>query len=160
MMLKRTPLMKRLALRLMLLVPLAVAFPAHAGHWFPCGDITQIGWSCQLASYPSTQYEYGIAYNSSEPQVVNCLYWNYGRRITNRHPYLTFSDNPSLPMHWGGFMFYTGTQASDDPICSGGTWRHRYWWMGANNVVSTGYGNGCVGSAIVLYCRTRSGTGS
>jgi hypothetical protein len=152
--------MKRLALRLLLLVPFVVALPAHAGPWFPCGDITQVGWSCQLASYPSTHYEYGIAYNTNEPQVVNCSYWNYGRRITNRHPYLVMSDNPSTSMRWGGFTFYTGTLASDDPTCSGGTWRHRYWWLDGNNGISTGQSNGCFNSSLILYCRTRSGTGS
>src|ERR1044071_7012420 len=71
---------------LRLLFPAAALFiaaPASAAGWFACGDLSQIGWSCQLASYPTTQYEYGIAYNMSEPSTVTCSYWNYGMRIYN-----------------------------------------------------------------------------
>ncbi|HYO66079.1 MAG TPA: hypothetical protein VEU33_08355 [Archangium sp.] len=150
--------MKRLALRLLLLVPLAMALPAHAGHWFPCGNITQIGWSCQLSSYPSTHYEYGIVYNSAEPHVVTCSYWNVGMRITNRLPYLVWSDNPTTSMYWGGFTFSTGTLASDDPACTNGTWRHRYWWINPDNVIKTSNSQGCYGSGLTIYCRARSET--
>ncbi len=148
--------MKRLALRLLLLlVPLAVALPAHANHWFPCGDITQIGWSCQLAAHPSTHYEYGIAYATAEPQVVTCSYWNYGMRVSNRLPFFVFSENPSTSMKWGGFTFYTSTLASDDDTCSNGTWRHRFWWLGQDNVVVPGWAGSCHGTSLTIYCRAR-----
>jgi hypothetical protein len=73
---------------LVLVSLLSLGVQAHAAGWFYCGDLTQIGWSCQLAGYPSTSYEYGIAYNTAEPQVANCSYWNYGMRIYNRSPYV------------------------------------------------------------------------
>jgi len=147
--------MKRLALRLLLLVPFAVALPAHANPWFPCGNITQIGWSCQLSAYPSNSYEYGIAYNTNEPHVVTCSYWNVGMRISNRLPYLVYSDNPTSSMQWGGFTFYTGTLSTDDDTCSNGTWRHRYWQLGQNNIITTSWTNGCADSTQIIYCRAR-----
>ena len=142
------------ALPLLLSVSLLSAVPAHAGNWVPCGNITQIGWSCQLTNYPSSTYEYGIAYNTAEPQVVNCVYWNHGMRIINRFPYIIASDNPQVVSYWGGFIFYTGTLASDDDTCGGGTWRHQYWQLDPNNLVKTLGSNGCSGS-LPLYCRAR-----
>lgn len=140
---------------LLLIAPMIAAVPAHAGNWFPCGNITQIGWSCQLTAYPSSQYDYGIAYNTAEPLTVTCSYWNYGMRISNRLPYHVWSDNPSTNTRWGGFMFYTSTLASDDDTCSGGSWRHRYWWMDNGNLVLTGSSNGCYGSNLTIFCRSK-----
>jgi hypothetical protein len=139
----------------LLCATLFTAVPAQAGEWFACGDLTQIGWSCQLANYPTRNYEYGIAYNSAEPHAVACLYWNYGMRIQNRLPYITFSDNPQTGSRWGGFILYTGTLASDDDICTNGSWRHQYWHLDPNNVVVTPGGNGCLGSSTTIYCRVR-----
>ncbi len=133
---------------------LFVTLPAHAASWFACGNISQIGWSCQLAGYPSAQYEYGVAYNSSEPMSVNCSYWNYGLRVYNKLPYFVFSDNPQSQVRWGGFMFYTNTLAADDDTCTGGSWRHKYWYLDQNNIVSIPGGNGC-NSTLPIYCRAR-----
>jgi hypothetical protein len=134
---------------------LLTAVPASAAEWFYCGDLSQVGWSCQLSSYPTRLYEYGIAYNTSEPLVVTCSYWNYGMRIYNRFPYIVYSDNPQTGSHWGGFLLYTGTQATDDDTCSGGAWRHNYWYLDPNNVVTAPGGNGCRGSDLPIYCRAR-----
>ncbi|MCP3138804.1 hypothetical protein [Pyxidicoccus xibeiensis] len=134
---------------------LLAATPADAGNWFACGNLTQIGWSCQLPSYPSSHYEYGVAYNSAEPQVTNCAYWNYGLRLINRHPYIIASDNPQTGSLWGGFIFYTSTLASDDDTCSGGSWRHQYWILDSNNAVKAIGSNGCAGSNHLIYCRAR-----
>jgi len=140
---------------LLSLAAVVATAPAHAGNWFPCGNIMQIGWSCQLTNYPSSHYEYGIAYNTNEPSVVTCSYWNYGMRIYNRLPYSVLSDNPSASTRWGGFMFYTNTLAGDDDTCSGGTWRHRYWWLDTDNTIQANYSNGCYNSNLTIYCRAR-----
>jgi hypothetical protein len=148
--------MKSTTLRLLLpAAALFIATPASAAGWFACGDLSQIGWSCQLASYPNTQYEYGIAYNTSEPLVVTCSYWDYGMRIYNRFPYMVWSNNPQAGAHWGGFSLYTGTLATDDDTCSGGTWRHRYWYLDPNNTLIHNSSNGCHGSGFTIYCRAR-----
>ncbi|HYO55165.1 hypothetical protein [Archangium sp.] len=148
--------MKNTPLRLLLpAATLFIAAPASAAGWFVCGDLSQIGWSCQLSSYPSTQYEYGIAFNTSEPHVVTCSYWNYGMRIYNRFPYMMWSDNPQAGARWGGFLFYTGTLATDDDTCGVGTWRHQYWHLDPNNTFAQLLSNGCHGSAIPIYCRAR-----
>ena len=131
-----------------------VALPrvAQAGEWFHCGNLGQLS-ACQLQAYPATKYEYGIAYNTSWPVSVTCSGWNVGWRIYNTAPYFVVSDNPSANMLWGGFMFYTGTHATDDDECLSGTWRHRYWSLGANNAVTPFWGNGCINMPI--YCRSR-----
>jgi len=148
--------MKNKSLRpLVLAVALFTAAPASAAGWFACGNLSQIGWSCQLASYPNAQYEYGIAYNTSEPLVVTCSWWNYGMRVYNQHPYMVQSDNPQSGSRWGGFLLYTGTLATDDDTCSGGNWRHNYWHLDPNNVVTMPWGNGCIGSNLPIYCRAR-----
>jgi len=137
------------------LTGLAASAPAHAAGWFQCGNLLQVGWSCQVTGYPNTQYEYGIAYNSSEPLPVNCTYWNYGMRIYNRDPYFVMSDNPASSMNWGGFAFYFGTLATDDDTCNN-SWRHRYWFLHQNNAVYTGVGgNGCHGAEVPIFCRAR-----
>ncbi|NMO18587.1 hypothetical protein HPC49_30330 [Pyxidicoccus fallax] len=143
------------ALSLLFSALLLAALPAHANEWFLCGNITQIGWSCQLADHPSNKYEYGIAWNTSEPQVATCSYWNYGMRVTNRHPYLVYSGNPQTRSLWGGFVFYSGTLASDDDTCSEGEWRHQYWHLDTNNIVKPLGSSGCFGSGLQLYCRLR-----
>jgi len=146
--------MKNLRLAL-LAATLLTTVPASAAGWFVCGNLSQIGWSCQLSSYPNTQYEYGVAYNTSEPLVVSCSYWNYGMRVYNQLPYMVHSDNPQSGSRWGGFLFYTGTLAADDDTCSGGTWRHSYWHLDPNNIVTAPGGNGCLGSNLPIYCRAR-----
>lgn len=50
-------------------------------------------------------------------------------------------------------MFYTGTAAADDNECQSGTWRHQYWYLGSNNVVSPYGSNGCISAP--LMCRAR-----
>ncbi|MHC5732143.1 MAG: hypothetical protein ACYTXY_50405, partial [Nostoc sp.] len=101
--------------------------PAYASDWIECGNLTQIDVNtCQIQNYPSARYEYAITYNSTEPLPVVCTFWNVGARIYNKQPYMIFSDNPPLGMNYGGFIFYRGTQASDDATatCSSGQWRH------------------------------------
>jgi hypothetical protein len=148
--------MKVVALRWgLLMAALLINVPAHAAGWFVCGNLSQIGWSCQLANYPSGQYEYGIAYNSQEPMDVTCSYWNYGMRVYNKLPYVIDSDNPQGGARWGGFMFYTNTLATDDDTCTGGSWRHKYWRLDVNNALTTIWSNGCSGSDLPIYCRAR-----
>lgn len=130
----------------------AMPYMAYAGEWFPCGNLGQLS-NCQLPAYPGTRYEYGMAYNTSQPIPVVCSSWNVGSRLYNKDPYFVYSDNPSSTMQWGGAMFYTGTYAADDDACQSGTWRHRYWSLGANNVISTAASNGCINQQ--LYCRLR-----
>lgn len=137
-----------------------------AAPWTNCGNITQItplsngavivpAIGGEIPGYPSTKYEYAIAYNTSEPVPVVVTAWNYGIRIANKEPYFVFSDNPATGMQQGGFVFYKGTQASDDASCAAGTIRHRYWWINTDNTVATGYSNGCYGATIPVYCRAR-----
>lgn len=123
---------------------------ALAGEWFLCGNLGQLV-NCQLPNFPVTRHEYGIALNTAQPQVVTCSTWNAGYRIYNRDPYFTYSDNPSVSSNWGGAMFYTGTNASDDDDCQSGTWRHRYWILGTNNVVNPSWSGGCINQP--LWCR-------
>jgi len=125
---------------------------AYAGDWFLCGNLGQLS-GCQLPSYPTTRYEYGIAYNSDEPHPLACTTWNVGRRVFNKLPYFVYSDNPQAGMKWGGFMFYTGTFATDDDQCQSGTWRHRYWWLDPNNNIIPADSNGCINPPV--YCRLR-----
>jgi hypothetical protein len=124
--------------------------------WFLCGSLAALQ-SCSLASFPTDVYEYGFKYNSSEALAASCLFWNVGFRLINRNPYIIFSDNPTDgSMRFGGAMFYTGTNASDDDVpsqCPGGFWRQRYWYLDANNVPQTIGSNGCVN--LDLYCRLR-----
>lgn len=123
---------------------------AFAGEWFQCGYLGQLV-NCELPSFPVTRHEYGIAFNTKQPQVVTCSTWNVGYRIYNRDPYFTYSDNPSVSANWGGSVFYTGTNATDDDGCQSGTWRHRYWTLGTNNVISTGNSQGCINQ--IIWCR-------
>jgi len=125
---------------------------AYASEWFLCGNLGQLS-LCQLPSYPTLRYEYGIAYNTDEPLPIACTGWNVGRRVQNKQPYFVYSDNPANSMKWGGFVFYTGTHATDDDECQSGTWRHRYWWLDTNTTVTTASSNGCINQPI--YCRIR-----
>lgn len=67
------------------------------------------------------------------------------------------SDDPSVGMRWGGYIAYNGTAATDDDEgtapgnCAPGTWRHRYWALGANNAVEPLFSNGCIN--LPIYCR-------
>ncbi|WP_148314201.1 hypothetical protein [Sorangium cellulosum] len=140
----------------------AIASAAQAAEWIPCARIDRLR-ECELQAFPSTRYEYGITYlTNSEPLPVVCTFWNSGRRIYNKHPFLNYSDNPAAGMRWGGFVFYTGTNAPDDDIgnavnqCKAESpWRHRYWWINPSGSVSTGDSNGCYGTNVTLYCRER-----
>ena len=111
--------------------------------------------TCQLP-YPSTHYEYGIAYNSREPLPVVCTSWNVGARLYNKDPYFVQSDNPTAGMRYGGFVFYTGTQADDDN-CPIEQWRHRYWYINPDGGITVWAGNGCYGRGrnLTVYCRAR-----
>lgn len=149
--------MKGLAIRWVLsMAVLLAAVPASAAPWVACGNLSQINANCQLPSYPSTHYEYGMQYNTTEPQLVTCSYWNTGLRIYNRLPFVVEGDNPQLGVRWGGFMFYTGTLAPDDDTCPSGEWRHQYWRLDANNIVlSNLFSNGCFGTTLPIFCRAR-----
>lgn len=123
------------------------------GPWAPCGTLADLS-GCSLPGFPPTEYQYGVQYNSTEPMAVQCTFWNQGRRLYNTLPYFVNSDDPSAGMQWGGFMWYTGTNAADDDTCpNAGEWRHQYWILGANNAVSPIGGNGCAIQPIL--CRKR-----
>ena len=80
---------------------------AHAAPWVPCAPLSSINpLNCDIASRPSSTFEYAIAYNTREPLPIVCTFWNLGARITNKQPYLVFSDNPAANLLWGGFVFY------------------------------------------------------
>ncbi len=147
---------------------LTAATQVQATPWVACGTIAQmtVANGATIPGRPLTQYEYGIAYNSVEPVPIVATNWNSGYRISNKQPYLVFSDNPAAPMKMGGFVFYSGTQAADDN-CGSGFWRHRYWWNDGGTIslfnagtlsngdyVRTGFTNGCYTSQTV-YCRLR-----
>lgn len=141
----------------LLLVPcalLASAAPAEAAEWVACGSVNKLE-ACQLADYPSLRYEYGIAYNSAEPMPVVCTNWGRGSRIYNKAPYFVNSDRPSEIMHWGGFVFYKGSDVNDEAACGAGQWRHHYWWLSSDDVVKSRKSDGCFGSNLVIYCRLR-----
>jgi len=144
----KTYLLKRVATLALLGLPGL----AYAGDWFVCGNLGQLS-NCQLPTYPTTQYEYAIQWNSPEPLPVACVTWNVGWKIQNKQPYFVDSDIPTSGMHWGGFMFYSGTPATDDDVCQSGTWRHRYWYLDANNAVVATSSSGCINQPI--YCRVR-----
>lgn len=124
--------------------------------WVLCGTLSALS-GCSLPSFPTDQYEYGFKYNSNEALVASCLNWNRGSRFVNRVPYVMLSDNPSDgSMRFGGAIFYTGTDAADDDVpgvCPAGFWRHRYWFLDANNAIQTLASNGCVN--LDIYCRLR-----
>lgn len=122
--------------------------------WKPCGTISQIALKCSLPQFPLTDYEYGIAYNSEEPMPVSCVVWNRGQKIHNRQPYLIYTDDPSKGMKWGGFIFYTGTDAADDDSCPRGSWRHHYWSLATNNQVMVEFSAGCM-DKVEIFCRRR-----
>ena len=122
------------------------------GPWVSCGTLADFGSGCANPAFPVTEYQYGIVYNSTEPMPIQCTTWNVGRRVYNVLPYFVNSDDPSVSMNWGGFMWYTGTSAADDKTCAG-QWRHKYWVLGANNVVTPSGGNGC--SSPPVFCRKR-----
>ncbi|MDZ7955060.1 hypothetical protein [Nostoc sp. DedQUE09] len=135
-----------------------IVSPAYASDWLQCANLTQIDVStCQILNYPSASYEYAISYNTTEPLPVVCSFWNVGARIYNKQPYLIVSDNPTAGMNYGGFIFYKGTQASDDATstCSAGQWRHRYWQLTQNNRIELNFSNGCSGAEIPVFCRAR-----
>ena len=143
----------RAILVLLPLASLALTTSALAAEWVTCGTLNQMS-GCQLADYPSTRYEYGIAYNSTEPMPAICTRWNHGERIYNKLPYFVYSDDPTS-MNWGGFVFYTGTDAADDDTCGAGQWRHRYWKFESSGAVIAPGGNGCYGTNQPVYCRLR-----
>lgn len=127
-----------------------------SGPWSHCGTITDINpGTCQLPSYASAIYEYGVVYNSPEPLPVVCTWWNYGARVYNKEPYFVWSDNPMSGMLHGGFVFYTATLATDDDTCPVGLWRHKYWYLNATQGVTTEASNGCYGASLPIYCRAR-----
>ena len=126
---------------------------AQATNWEVCGLLREINpLTCEIAGRPLTQFEYGIAYNTTEPVPVVCTFWNVGARIANKTPYFVESDDPSLGMRYGGFVFYQNTAAPDDEACAGG-YRHQYWRLTTDNVVEETFGtNGCYFDQAV-YCR-------
>jgi len=135
---------------------LTAAFAPKA--WVPCGTLNDLNGAskCELPNFPSKDFEYGFVYNSVEVHVAECLFWNVGLRVTNRHPYMVDSDNPTNGlMGLGGAIFYTGTKATDDDIptaCPADTWRHQYWKI-TNGTVQLSNSQGC--SNDPLFCRSR-----
>ncbi len=122
--------------------------------WFLCGNLGDLhdNSDCQVEDYPGLEYEYGFIYNSRTPMPAVCTYWNRGMRFYNRDPYMVNSDNPSANVSYGGALWYTGTDATDDNSCNGATWRHKYWRLSSGTVVPFS-GNGCF--SLNVYCRER-----
>jgi hypothetical protein len=122
--------------------------------WFQCGDLGDLaeGTDCQIDEYPGLEYEYGFIYNSRTPLPAVCTYWNRGQRFYNRDPYFVSADNPSNNIGYGGAMWYTGTDATDDDTCNGDRWMHKYWRL-SNGTVSPYASNGCF--SLPVYCRKR-----
>ena len=130
---------------------------AQATAWEYCGTLGNIDpVTCTLPDRPLTAYEYGMAYNTFEPVPVVCTTWNTGVRIANKEPYFVESDDPSVGMHYGGFVFYQNTYAADDDECANtGGYRHQYWRLTTDNVVVPTFGsNGC-DNASPVYCRVQ-----
>lgn len=123
-----------------------------ASPWMACGTLTSITGNCQMANYPSTEYQYGVAYLTGVIPYV-CSFWNSGYRLYNRDPFFVDSDNPENGMLRGGVVFYTETEADDDDSCAlENKWRHRYWYIDETNAVQLlGSGNGCFDYQV--YCR-------
>ena len=131
---------------------------AQAEPWQACGTLQNIDpTTCTIPERPLTAYEYGIAYNTFEPLPVVCTTWNTGVRIANKAPYLVESDDPSLGMRYGGFVFYQNTYAADDDECANrGGYRHWYWRFTTDNVVERTFGsNGCFDTNQTVYCRSQ-----
>jgi hypothetical protein len=137
----------------------AAAAASQPNPWVACGhfqDLRSGSTSCQIDNFPTDQFEYGFKYNSPEVYVSDCVDWNVGLKIVNRHPYMVFTDDPTNTlMALGGAIFYTETNAADDDIpasCPSGTWRHHYWRI-VNGNVTLEFSNGCAN--LQLYCRRR-----
>ena len=129
---------------------------AQAAAWEVCGTLGNLNpVTCTLPGRPLTICEYGMAYSTFEPVPVVCTTWNTGVRIANKQPYFVESDDPSLGMRYGGFVFYQNTYAADDDECAGiGGYRH-YWRLTTNNVVERTFGsNGC-DNVSPVYCRAQ-----
>ena len=124
---------------------------AHPSPWFACGVLSDLD-QCVLPAYPPEDYAYGVTYNGNEPVTVNCTGWNRGWRVYNRTPYFVEADNPEAGMSWGGFVFYQGTDATDDDACAP-AWRHHYWHLDSGNFVRIAASNGCDDHE--LWCRRR-----
>ncbi|MBZ4402487.1 hypothetical protein [Myxococcus sp. AS-1-15] len=125
---------------------------ALAAEWFPCGYASQIpNGGCWLPSHDPHRYQYGVKYNTHTPQPVVCSHWNYGHRLHSVTPYALVGDDPSTGSHMAGVMFYRQTLAQDDDVCTGGTWRHQYWYYGADNKVTPYASHGCMD--IQIFCR-------
>lgn len=128
------------------------------GNWFVAGSLLDVyNGNGVIAGYPLADYEYGIKYSPSLTEPVPVLYasWNSGRKLVNKYPLLVQSDNPSVGMEWGGFLFYHGTQDPADDSCTSTAWRQAYWKMnptGSPMIVLIG-GNGCVSTQVWARAR-------
>ena len=139
------------------LAPAAFALAADqaGGPFFACGTLAQIEEeTCALPSFSPLAYQYAMDYNSAHPLPIVCTRWNSGLRIYNATPFLTFSDNATLGMRYGGFIFMRGTLDPGDLGCAHPNWHHYYWALTTNNAVSAGDSNGCL-FAVTIYCRKR-----
>ena len=118
--------------------------------WFECGKLADFS-TCALPSYSPAEYRYGMWF--LQLQEVICTLWNRGMRVYNRQPIMTFADDPLSGMRYGGFVFYSGTDSTDDD-CTNDEWRHHYWQLdftaSPTNVVMTAT-NGCLDEPI--YCQ-------
>jgi hypothetical protein len=121
--------------------------------WVSCGNLSDLVF-CELPDFPSTDYEYGIAF-VSPPIPYLCTGWNSGSRIYNQHPFFIDSDIPDAGMRYGGVLFYSGTNSADDDLCTGASgWKHRYWYLDHTDSlkpVKTWASNGCIDQE--LFCR-------
>jgi hypothetical protein len=133
----------------------ALVGTTQATSWELCGTLSNVSpLTCEIAGRPLTQFEYGIAYITTEPVPVVCTYWNVGVRIANKTPLFIESDNPSLGMRYGGFVFYQNTAALDDEACAGG-YRQQYWRLSTDNVIEANiFSNGCYFDQPV-FCRAQ-----
>ena len=155
--------LNRFIVKILLSLSIVPVASFAATPWQACGNLSQMNVANggTISGKPLSKYEYAIAYNSTEPVPVIATNWNYGIRIYNKSPYFVVSDNPEN-MKMGGFVFYSGTQASDDN-CGQGNFRHKYWYINTDGGVVTDWSNGCYGSTgdgagssnPIIYCRLR-----
>ena len=124
--------------------------------WKSVGDLNQI--FSLVSTYPMTEYEYGVQYNTvlGGVHAIICSGWNRGYRCMTRDPYL-IGDYTSQFAIGGAAWFYDTYDAWDDGCTNAGQWFHQYFALGSGSGWAAGItwigGNGC--SIPGLFVRAR-----